>query len=1162
MKTVLQISASTLSLAALLSATVASATDVAQLPLKASVLAKPNVIFAMDDSGSMDWEVLLDTTSGLAWWNGSTMWDSAKGKPLKSSSYDGYAFLFPVGTATGGQIYDYDSVYGHAAPPTPQFAWLRSSTFNPIYYDPKTSYAAWSPAYVDLSNNSTDDGSKLSFSNASTTSTPAHPLYPSGPALALATEWNSSNSKFSTNGYTFFAQKGVKLPAGTYVKAVDWYSGDPCTSGSWRTLKSDAEVSSGSCYAAIPYYPATYWYAEDCTVDTSITSSCVLGPDGKTKLKKYEIKSGKTFPSERTYADELQNFANWFSYYRKRKLMLAGSMGEVLEGLTGLRLGVVPFNNLGTVAMYDTDASAPKSNGLRVTGLFYNNGMEMKGTPTHATVRHIGKQYDTNKTVIQYACQRNNTFVVTDGFSNTATYSDIPSYTASTYGTGSPYATTSTGTLADLALSQYTLRLRTDLAEGKVPKSKSEANNADKNPNLHINTYAISLGVRGSLWPTSADPFEVAPTWTKPVADDPSMIDDQWHATINGRGMMFLATNPTETASSIRSILNDIISQTGAQGGVAVSTVNLTRGDGFAYMATYDPNGWSGNLTANPIASTTAKISTTPSWDADWQLRARNLTDNPRQIASRVGGSGVAFTAANVGGTVNPSAVYGDSEALVAYLRGNRSLESSTYRARTSLIGAVINAEPVISRSDEIVYLASGEGMLHAFDITKTTTNGKKTLDGDELWAFVPGAVLPEIGETAERGYTFRTRLDGTPTIGKTGTSSRLLVAGMGAAGRSYYALDVSNPRSNTQANAESWVKWQFPASTSDSYASKVGQTLGKPSVVKIGDDSYRVLVTSGYNATADGYGRLFVLDPQDGSVEKEYVTTEGSLTNEAGLAQISAYLEDDGTVRYVYGGDLLGNLWRFDLTLQPNATNAVVKLAKFSHGGTAQPVTAAPELAEIDGRRIVLVGTGRLLDISDFGNTAVQTFYAVSDGSTLTTPRSTLVQRSYTRDSSTGDGTVTGNAIDWATQRGWFMDLPAGEQANTRPALAYGAISFTTNVAGATDCSASSWMYVLDFKTGNRYENSALLSAQISSTANVSGLTTVATREGTEDQGSGSTPDPTPPDPDDPDPKCPGGIAALYQTADGKSETKCVLEKAKILPTKNSWREVRRDED
>ena len=61
-----------LALAALLSAAASNAaTPIADMPLKASVLAKPNIVFAMDDSGSMDWEVLLDTVRGQVWWNGT-----------------------------------------------------------------------------------------------------------------------------------------------------------------------------------------------------------------------------------------------------------------------------------------------------------------------------------------------------------------------------------------------------------------------------------------------------------------------------------------------------------------------------------------------------------------------------------------------------------------------------------------------------------------------------------------------------------------------------------------------------------------------------------------------------------------------------------------------------------------------------------------------------------------------------------------------------------------------------------------------------------------------------------------------------------------------------------------------------------------------------------
>jgi type IV pilus assembly protein PilY1 len=98
-----------------------------------------------------------------------------------------------------------------------------------------------------------------------------------------------------------------------------------------------------------------------------------------------------------------------------------------------------------------------------------------------------------------------------------------------------------------------------------------------------------------------ADPFVTAPTWPVPTPDTPHMLDDLWHATINGRGLMFLATNPTSTVDGIRAVVNDILNQTGAQGGLAVSTVNLQRGDSRAYFGTYNPAGWIGDLTANAI---------------------------------------------------------------------------------------------------------------------------------------------------------------------------------------------------------------------------------------------------------------------------------------------------------------------------------------------------------------------------------------------------------------------------------------------------------------------------------------------------------------------------------------------------------------------------------
>ena len=48
-----------------------------------------------------------------------------------------------------------------------------------------------------------------------------------------------------------------------------------------------------------------------------------------------------------TYAEEIQNFANWFQYYRKRHLSLNGAIGNSLDGLNALRARLLPVQQPG-----------------------------------------------------------------------------------------------------------------------------------------------------------------------------------------------------------------------------------------------------------------------------------------------------------------------------------------------------------------------------------------------------------------------------------------------------------------------------------------------------------------------------------------------------------------------------------------------------------------------------------------------------------------------------------------------------------------------------------------------------------------------------------------------------------------------------------------------
>ncbi|CAD5371833.1 Type IV fimbrial biogenesis protein PilY1 [Rubrivivax sp. A210] len=1139
MKTAIHAAATAVALTGLMFGLAAQATNLAELPLKASVLAKPNVIIGMDDSGSMGSEIMIYTNDGAFWWDYNRSspalsggWGTDSNHPNTalrsltapwfnatggvgtqgSASWRKFVFLFPNGyssTAGSGTRTYADVSYDHfAVMPTREFAFLRwagvyknangayqqppadpaqSTMHNPLYYNTLVTYQPWAPAQLA--------SGAVAPAAAASTAAKSHPVLGTSTmnlTTDVVTPLNSSSNPLAN--WVFMAFPGMKLPAGAKYRECD-ASNATTGCGSWTNVgTSDIAADSGhTTQVAVTYFPATFWIKETCTPESSsvLNDTCVDLPGGGT-LKRYQIKSGNTFPSGRSYSAEMQNFANWWQYYRKRRLMLAGAMGDTMEGLTGMRLGVVPFSSLtGNVTMYDADATLASGalGRARVAGIFYEVDTS-GGTPTRETLKYIGEQFKrTDKTgtaynMIQYACQRNNAFLVTDGFANNSSVTP-PAYdtgkSASNWGSDAPYAWSFShnGVLADLALRYYTNNPRpaTDTTNGMVTGALP-ATPTDTNTNLHINTYGLTLGARGTMFLSeSSTPPTTAAAWPDPNADrSPLSVDDLWHATLNGRGKMYLANTPEETALRVRAGLDEILNQVAAQGAIAVSAVNLDRSDRQAYMGMYNPRGWAGDLTANAINTATAAVSSTANWRASTLLAARDWTT--RVIFSSDASAGVDFSDANVGALVNPdTAAFPSNAAVVDYLRGSRTGEGSTFRTRSSLIGAVVNAEPVLAREETTVYLASGDGMLHAFD----------TVTGAEQWAYAPPDTLAKLGASVQRGWIYQTVLDAAPTYAKLSTNAKLLVGGLGAAGTSYYALDVSSPKNLDATTAAAQYRWIFPTAADTTTRAKVGYTVGQPVITRTSADGDVVLVTSGYDngrVRGDGKGRLWVLNAATGAVIKTFRTTAGDVYpgQEAGLTHVSAFKESDGTARYAYGGDLLGNLWKFDLARTGSGELDAELLATLKDtSDNLQPVTAPPELALVGSQRVVLVGTGRLLDITDFGSSRVQTFYAIADGSTLTNARTSLSRQVY--NGRVAD-TMTNTTFDWSSGRGWYMDLAAGEQANTAPSVVYGSVAFVTNVNGGADCSQGSYLYLLDIGTGAKVSTSSFISQTIATDA------------------------------------------------------------------------------
>jgi type IV pilus assembly protein PilY1 len=234
-----------------------------------------------------------------------------------------------------------------------------------------------------------------------------------------------------------------------------------------------------------------------------------------------------------------------------------------------------------------------------------------------------------------------------------------------------------------------------------------------------------------------------------------------------------------------------------------------------------------------------------------------------------------------------------------------------------------------------------------------------------------------------------------------------------------------------------------------------LGLSFGNPIITKR-NGQWVVLLTSGYN-NASGTENLYIVDVVSGAFQK-IPTGAGTTTTPGGLAKIAAFADNfqlDNTTKYVYGGDLLGNVWRFDLT---TAQATVLPLALLTDAsGKAQPVTTRPELGMVRGFRVLYVGTGKFLGPSDAPDISPQTLYAFKDtGAPLGNLRTGgLVPKILTASNAT-TRTVAPSTVDWLTQSGWLVDfnLGPGERVNVDPQLTLGTLTVHTNIPNADPCS------------------------------------------------------------------------------------------------------------
>jgi len=399
----------------------------------------------------------------------------------------------------------------------------------------------------------------------------------------------------------------------------------------------------------------------------------------------------------------------------------------------------------------------------------------------------------------------------------------------------------------------------------------------------------------------------------------------------------------------------------------------------------------------------------------------------------------------------------------------------------------------------------------------------------------VPTPMMPYMYQLANASYSAKHRyfVDGAPVEGDAYIDEgdgkglqwkTMLVGGFNSGGQGYYALDITDP-----ANPK--LLWEF----SDA---NMGLSYGNPIITKNAAGTWVVVFTSGYNngsdTGGDGNGHLYVVDAATGTKLHDiatYTDTTPSAVGSTpagnsgapnGLGQIQAWIDlasNNQSLRF-YGGDMLGNVWRFDTDglVAPHLAALPIATLKAADG-TAQPITTRPETLSLSQRAAVAVGTGRYLGQGDITDATQQSLYVIADNLDKVpgwtgwgNPRTNTA--AFVKATVTPNGTTSGTnptattatitstnanttnsslTVDWSNTSfgGWYMDLPnmgsagASERVFTDMLLTGTELTMGTGIPSGDACQSGgkSWFYYLNLASATG------TASQFSTTAMIVGL-------------------------------------------------------------------------
>jgi len=664
---------------------------------------------------------------------------------------------------------------------------------------------------------------------------------------------------------------------------------------------------------------------------------------------------------------------------------------------------------------------------------------------------------------------------------------------------------------------------------------------------------------------TLKNPLYYAAKWGGYAKD--TFTDADISATDPTNETYFYATNPAKLKSAMDALFKRIAGVVGSASTVAANSTS-SQGDTHVYQARFDSEDWSGQLL--DFGLTQSGVSDTSDWDTHVTMDRSSGFLSTRKVYTYDGATPglVELTDANVDLTddtvlnnnvptltgalkLGTEADYSMAIQRIKWLRGDAADEGTFFRVRTHLLGDIINSDPgyagansqrhnnlpgvtafgassyltyVATKSArrKMVFVGANDGMLHAFD----ASNGK------EIFAYIPRGVFGKLALLSEINYSHQYSVDGPVYVSdyyrQDGTWGTIVAGTLGSGGRGVYALDVTDVLNSTTTTAPTVI---FDISDNDTSTAQPNVTLKND----IGYSGSKVLVLPVNNVAASGGGRwmaffsngtesvndrakLIGIDVNDPTT---FVSIDTGVSAN-GLSPAAYLPGSQNVVTSVYAGDIMGNMWKFDVSNQDYnswgvayndggtpTTTPLPLINVIDPSGNPQPITAEPTLGlnslkPLSGQPSLTVyfATGKYADLADNTDTSIQSIYAIADsGSPIiidTTNRTTLLHEKWIDSETSGARDVLNDktnsttslspAVDWATKDGWFMDMVVksggttlgtqyGERVLSKPLLINDRLIVNTFIPSTDQCAygGNGWLMEL-VGVGDRYVNHSVL--------------------------------------------------------------------------------------